>query len=117
MDTPIIVYLNDENPQWVETIYLNGTLTDYSSGYTFTVKLVDSAGTTAVTKTTNITGAASGVITVAWDTSELAALTAPTFTNRTVTYTAFLTPRKTADSTDGPTVQRTFVYVWRPWES
>jgi len=49
-----------------------GTFTDLdlSSGYTFTLSLVDSSAVTALTKTTNITGTTTGA-TVAWATDEL----------------------------------------------
>ena len=46
------------------------TALDLSSGYTFTLTLVNTAGTIALTKTTNITGTATGV-TVVWATDDL----------------------------------------------
>jgi cytochrome bd-type quinol oxidase subunit 2 len=52
----------------------DGNTIDFSSGYTFTVQLVNvSTGTTALTKTTNITGASTSPnVTVAWAVGELA---------------------------------------------
>ncbi len=83
---------------------VDGTLIDFSSGFTFTltVKTRDLV-TTMFTKTTNITGAAgagsypSGTpnITVAWaTTAELSTLTAGTV------YACSLVPRRTSDSKD-----------------
>lgn len=43
---------------------------DLSSGYTFTLTMLDSAGTAALTKTTGITGA-SGSVAIAWAAGEL----------------------------------------------
>jgi hypothetical protein len=43
---------------------------DLSAGYTFTLRLVNAAGTDVVTKTTNLVGA-DGSVTVNWDTDEL----------------------------------------------
>lgn len=49
-----------------------GELIDFSTGYTFTVSLIDGAGTTALTKATGIAGAATRPnITVAWSANEL----------------------------------------------
>lgn len=63
----------DERPAWVHTESVNGVADDYSSGFTFEVKLAAAvAPTTAVlTKTTGITGAADGVVTVRWAPNEL----------------------------------------------
>jgi hypothetical protein len=54
----------------------DGTLINFSSGYTFEVKLVNRVdGTIGLTKSAGITGAAvSPNITVAWTTGELAAV-------------------------------------------
>lgn len=70
-----------------------GTFTnlDLSSGYTFTLELVDRDGTVSLTKTTNLTGAV-GSVAVAWATNDLA-LTAGT-------YTLKLRARETATSKD-----------------
>ena len=77
-------YRSDELPHWQATIQINGTGPDFSSGWTFEVKV----GT--LTKTTNITGAASGVITVAWAASDL--------DQTPNTYTAQLVATRTSDS-------------------
>lgn len=62
----------DERPAWVATVTINGTGDNMSSGYTFSVKVAASpTATAALTKTTNITGAAGGVVTVAWAPNEL----------------------------------------------
>ena len=62
----------DERPAWVATVPINGTGDDMSSGYTFQVKVAASpTATVALTKTTNITGATGGVVTVAWAPNEL----------------------------------------------
>lgn len=111
----ITLHVNDEIAQWVPTITVNGTTPDYSSGYTFTCYVVDKeAGTTLLTKTTGITGAASGVVTVAFTGAELsgAGITA-TFGNP-VDYLLYLVPRRTSDSADGPTIEETLQMRWRP---
>jgi hypothetical protein len=41
------------------------------SGATFTVKLVNSSGTTALTKTNGITGTVGGLVTISWSVGEL----------------------------------------------
>jgi hypothetical protein len=41
------------------------------SGATFTVKLVNSSGTTALTKTSGITGTVGGLVTITWSVGEL----------------------------------------------
>lgn len=62
----------DERPAWRATVTdLNGTpIDDLSSGFTFQVKVVKD-GITTLTKTTGITGAIGGVVTVAWAPNEL----------------------------------------------
>lgn len=86
-------YRNDERPDWQATVTVNGTADDMSTGYTFTVRVATSPTATAVlTKTTNITGATGGVVTVAWAAGELDI--APG------TYIATLTARRTSDSRD-----------------
>lgn len=65
-------FRSDELPQWQATIEHNGTSPDFSSGWTFQVKVAEQAtGTVVLTKTTNITGATGGVVTVAWASGEL----------------------------------------------
>lgn len=66
-------FRGDERPAWVHTETVNGVADDYSSGFTFEVKLatVAAPGTAVLTKTTGITGAAAGVVTVAWAPNEL----------------------------------------------
>lgn len=66
-------FASDELPHWVATISHNGALPDFSSGWTFRVVISTAAGgTPLLEKTTNITGAASGVVTVAWASGDLA---------------------------------------------
>ena len=72
----------------------DGTIIDFSSGWTFTVKV--GTGTTAsFTKSTNITGASTAPnVTIAWATSsELSTLTAGN-------YRIELVARRTSDSKD-----------------
>lgn len=86
----------DELPAWAETVLLNGAVPDLSSGHTFSVVIRD--GDVAVlTKTTNITGSALGVVTVAWADGELDI--APDV------YRVVLTVTRTSDSAEW-TVQR-----------
>lgn len=63
----------DELPAWQATATVNGVAPDFSTGHTFSVRLArdSTPTTTALTKTTNITGASGGVITVAWQADEL----------------------------------------------
>lgn len=82
----------DELPQWVATVTINGTAPDLSSGYTFSVTVRQGDGTAVLTKTTNITGAASGVVTVAWADGDLDI--APG------TYRVLLTATRTSDSAE-----------------
>lgn len=60
----------DELPAFEATITLNGQTVDFTTGWTFTVKLT-APGQTTVTKTSGITGASTGTITVAWAAGEL----------------------------------------------
>jgi hypothetical protein len=63
-----------EDPAYVVTwLDGDGAIINFSAGYTFQVKLVNVVtGATVLTKTTNITGAATAPnVTVAWATSEL----------------------------------------------
>ena len=66
-------FRGDERPAWVHTETVNGVADDYSSGFTFEVKLATAAapGTAVLTKTTGITGASGGVVTVTWAPNEL----------------------------------------------
>jgi hypothetical protein len=80
----------DERPAWVPTVTLNGGTDDLSTGYTFAVKVYDGSGTAALTKTTNITGAPAGVVTVAWAEGELDITPGP--------YRVILVATRTADS-------------------
>ena len=82
----------DERPAWQATITANGALDDYSSGFTFSVKLATAAAPTVavLTKTTGIVGAAAGVVTTVWAPNELDLTPGR--------YTAQLTVTRTADS-------------------
>lgn len=111
---PVELHTSDEHAQWPVTITVNGTKLDYSTGYTFTCYVVSSAGSTLLTKTTGITGAANGQITVAFTGAELATATVTATFNNPVTYKLYLVPRKTSDSSDGPTVEETLTMRWRP---
>lgn len=64
---------NAERPVYaVDWRNSSDAIIDFSSGYTFTLKLVDSRGVAALTKTTNITGASTSPNVVAsWATGEL----------------------------------------------
>lgn len=86
-------FAGDERPYWEPTVTVGGVAEDLSTGYTFEVNVAASASATpALTKTTGITGAAGGVVTVAWATGDLA-LTAGT-------YVVQLTATRTSDSKD-----------------
>jgi hypothetical protein len=68
---------DQEDPAYVVTwLDRNGSPIDFSTGYTFTLKLVSATtGTTGLTKTSGITGAATAPnISVAWSANELASL-------------------------------------------
>jgi hypothetical protein len=111
----ITVHSNDEQPLWVATVSVNGTLPDYSTGHSFTCVVTTTAGVTLLTKTTNITGSVGGVITVTFTSGELSGAGATaTFAVNNVIYVMFLTPRRIADSADGPTIQETLLMKWRP---
>ncbi len=84
-------FAGDERPAWQATITVNGVAEDYSSGYTFEVKVI-SVSTVVLTKTTNITGGAAGVVTVAWAAGELAITPGP--------YTAQLRVIRSSDTLD-----------------
>lgn len=69
---PLSYYRGDELPQWVATISHNGTAPDFSTGWTFRVVITArDAAEPLLTKTTNITGATGGAITVAWAANDL----------------------------------------------
>lgn len=57
-------------PWQYESAQSTWTDLDLSSGYTFTLTLVDAAGTTTVTKTSGITGT-NGTVEVSWSADEL----------------------------------------------
>lgn len=90
--------LGDLGVFWRDTY---GNLIDFSSGYTFSLKVYDSTGTAWFTKTTGMTGAAGSDttdpktpnLTVAWATS--AELTTITTTG---TYPLRITATRSADS-------------------
>lgn len=82
------MHRNDEHPAWVATVTVNGTTIDYSTGYTFTVLLLNGA-TTALTKTSGITGAAAGVVTTEWAVGE--------FDLAPATYRVLLIIRRSSD--------------------
>lgn len=69
----ITMYVGQEDPAYVVTwLDSDGELIDFTS-HTFTLKVVNlTTGATALTKTTNITGAATAPnISVAWTTSDM----------------------------------------------
>ena len=83
-------HVGDERPAWIETVTVNGTADNMATGYTFSVKVATALDATAVlTKTTGITGAANGVITIAWTAGELDLDPG--------TYVAVLTATRTSD--------------------
>lgn len=82
----------DELPQWVATVTVNGTAPDLSTGYTFAVTVRQGDGTAVLTKTTNITGASAGVVTVAWASDDLDITPG--------TYRVLLTATRTSDSAE-----------------
>lgn len=111
----ITLYVGDEHSQWVADITDNGVQRDYSTGYTFTCYVVNkTTGATMLTKTTGITGAANGDVTVAFTGAELAGASITATFNSPEEYLIYLVPRRTADSSDGPTVGDTLQMQWRP---
>ena len=82
-------FQRDERPAWQPTISVNGAVDDYTSGFTFTVTILDASGTTVLTKTTAITGDTGGLINVDWEPDELDLPAG--------TYRLQLTVRRTAD--------------------
>jgi hypothetical protein len=111
---PIELHINDEHAQWVADVTLNGVQPDYSSGYTFTCYVVSPTGTTLLAKTTNITGSTTGDITVAFTGAELATNNVTATFDQPVEYRLYLVPRKTSDSSDGPTIEDRLLMRWRP---
>jgi hypothetical protein len=113
---PITRFINDEQPDYVETFISNGVSPDMSTGWTFSVVITTTTGTptTLLTKSTGITGAAGGVVTVMFTGVELAtALVTATFAVDNVSYLMFLTARRTADTSD-LTASRQLLMKWRP---
>lgn len=82
----------DELPQWVATVTVNGSTPDLSSGYTFTVTVKQGSDAAVLTKTTNITGATAGVVTVAWADGDLDIAAG--------TYRVLLAATRTSDSAE-----------------
>jgi hypothetical protein len=113
-DGPITRFINDEQPDIVVTFISNGVSPDMSTGWTFTFVVVSAAGATLLTKTTGITGATGGVVTVLLTGTELssAAVTA-TFAVDNVSYPVYLTARRTSDSSD-LTAKEVLLMKWRP---
>lgn len=66
----LLYFRGDELPAFVAEITENGSVTDYSSGYTFAVKIIDIAGTVVLTKSAGITGSL-GEVTTQWAAAEL----------------------------------------------
>lgn len=68
-------FARDERPYWRATVEVEGAFDDLSTGYTFEVNVaahpISAASVPDLIKTTGITGAAAGVVTVAWLTNEL----------------------------------------------
>ena len=111
----ITIHTSDEHPQWAATVTLNGTATDYSNGYTFTCVIINrSTGATLLTKTLGITGGTGGAITVAFTGAELASGGVTATFGAPVEYDLFLIPRKTSDSSDGPTIEERLQMRYRP---
>lgn len=88
-------FAGDERPYWEATVTIDGDTEDMTSGYTYEVNIAATATATAtpvVTKTSGITGAAAGVVTVGWAVGELAIAPA--------TYVVQLTATRTSDNKD-----------------
>lgn len=74
------IYAGDELNPWIVTREVSGSNPDYSSGYTFAVTATSVGSSTySFSKTTGITGATDGVITVTWTSSDLGSLAAGTY--------------------------------------
>jgi hypothetical protein len=67
----LVYHQGDERPAWQSTVTINGATDDLSTGYSFTVLIQRADQAPVLTKTTNITGAAAGVVTVAWASGDL----------------------------------------------
>lgn len=69
----VTYYRSAERPALELTLYDDdGTLIDFSTGYTFSFKIGTSGATAALTKTSGITGAATAPnVTVTWSAGEL----------------------------------------------
>ena len=92
-------YVGDERPSWQATVTVNGVADDMSTGYTFVVKVAASLdGTAVLTKSTNITGATGGVVTVAWADGDLAQTAGE--------YVATLTATRVSDSAEWTVSER-----------
>lgn len=86
-------HAGDERPYWQPTVEIDGATEDLSSGYTFEVNIAATAtATPVVTKTSQITGAADGLVIVAWAPGELAI--------EPGRYVIQLTATRTADTRD-----------------
>lgn len=88
------IFVGDALNPWIVTREVSGATSDYSSGYTFAVTATERGSTTySFSKTTGITGAASGVITVTWTSSDLGSLAAGTYDlHLTITHTGSSKP-------------------------
>lgn len=82
-------FRGDERPAWKPPAPVGGISEDLSTGHTFRVTLTRN-GAVALTKTTGITGAAGGAVTVQWAVGDL--------TLDPGAYTAQLTVTRTVDS-------------------
>lgn len=91
MAPPLTYFAGDDRPAWQATVTVNGTADDLSTGFTFTVKIIKN-NTVLLTKVNGISGAAGGVVTVAWTPNELALSPGK--------YVAQLNVTRTADVTD-----------------
>jgi len=92
----------DERPGWVATVTVNGTADNMATGYTFAVRVQQGDATPVLTKTTNITGAAAGVVTVLWADGDLDIPVG--------TYKALLVATRSSDSAEW-TVQETITIL------
>jgi hypothetical protein len=96
------VYRADQELPAIPLNWVDGTgaIIDYSTGWTFTVKicLATAPTTTLATKTTGITGAATAPnVTIDWVTADFTGLTAAA---AGTSYVVHVTARRTSDSKD-----------------
>jgi hypothetical protein len=98
----LVYHQGDERPAWVATVSTNGAVDDMTSGYTFSVRVQQGSDTPVLTKSTNITGAADGVVTVAWAEDDLDIPPGA--------YKVLLTATRTSDSLEW-TVQDTIIIL------